>query len=109
MKLNSIAVIDFMNADRVIEKLIESETQTRGKIDFEIKRSVKNGIIHKNIKFQDNGVNYDFTEKVKAINLKKFKNYFSSVGLTLTETFGNYNLKEFDVKKSDRLIMVLTN
>lgn len=108
MKPNSVAVIDFMNAERVIEKLVESETQTRGEINFDIKRSVKNGIIHKNIKFQDNGVNYDFTEKVKAINLNDFHRYFANVGLNLRDTFGNYDLEKFNVKKSDRLIMVLT-
>ena len=108
MKPNSIAVIDFMNAERVIKKLVKSETQTRGKIDFKIKRYVENKIIHKNIQFKVKKINYDFTEKVKAINLEDFKNYFSSVGLTLTETFGNYNLDEFDVNNSDRLIMILT-
>ncbi|MCK5906977.1 MAG: methyltransferase domain-containing protein [Flavobacteriales bacterium] len=108
MKPNSIAVIDFMNAERVIENLVDSETQIRGKIDFKIKRYVEKNIIHKNISFNVKKINYDFTEKVKAINLEDFKKYFAIVGLNLKDTFGNYNLDEFDVKSSDRLIMILT-
>jgi len=108
MKPNSVAVIDFMNAERVVDNLVEAETQTRGKIDFKIKRYIDKNIIHKNIAFKVKKIDYDFTEKVKAINLVDFKKYFSTVGLTLTETFGNYNLDEFDVAKSDRLIMILT-
>ena len=108
MKQNSVAVIDFMNAEKVVENLVTSETQKRDTVDFRIKRFVENGIINKNIQFQDNGVDYDFTEKVKAIKLDDFKRYFTKVGLNLKYTFGNYNLDEFDAKSSDRLIMILT-
>ena len=108
MKPNSVAVIDFMNAEKVIKNLVNTEIQKRDNLDFEIERFVKNGIIHKNIKFQDDGIHYDFTEKVKAIKLDDFNRYFDKVGLVLESTFGNYNLDEFDVKNSDRLIMILT-
>ncbi len=108
MRPNSVAVIDFMNAEKVIRNLIDSEVQKRGTIDFKIRRYVEDNIIHKNIKFQDNGLDYDFTEKVKAIKLSDFRKYFSEVGLELKETFGNYNLDEFDANSSDRLIMILT-
>lgn len=107
MKPNSVAVIDFMNAEKVVNNLVDSEIQKRDTIDFHIKRYVKDDIIHKNIKFEDKGVNYDFTEKVKAIKLSVFEEYFSEVGLELIETFGNYNLEKFDVLSSDRLIMIL--
>lgn len=108
MKSNSVAVIDFMNAHKVIENLVSSEVQKRGHIDFNINRFIENGIINKNIKFSDGDTNYNFTEKVKVIELDKFKEYFSTVGLKLITTFGNYNLEDFDENNSDRLIMILT-
>lgn len=108
MKNNSITVIDFMNAEKVVNNLVESEIQKRDNIEFKINRFVKNNIINKNIKFSDNGVDYNFTEKVKAIRLDHFENYFAKVGLKLKESFGNYNLEKFNPKTSDRLIMILT-
>lgn len=108
MKPNSVAVIDFMNAEKVVCKLVGSEIQKRGDIDFEIHRFVKDNIIHKNIKFKDNDVKYDFTEKVQAIKLSNFESCISKVELKLVKTFGNYNLEEFDVNSSDRLILILT-
>jgi len=108
MKKNSIAVIDFMNVEKVKNQLIEQEIQKRDNINFNINRYIKNNIIHKNITFYDNEVKYSFTEKVKAISLNDFKNYFNKVGLNLKECFGNYNLDNFDSKTSERLIMIFT-
>ena len=108
MKDDSVAVIDFMNAEKVVKNLVENEVQKRDKISFEINRYVKNNIIHKNIKFNDDGNNYDFTEKVKAIKLNDFIKYFDTVGLKIKDTFGNYNLDAFDPQTSDRLIIILS-
>ncbi|MEN8137758.1 MAG: class I SAM-dependent methyltransferase [Bacteroidota bacterium] len=108
MNSSSIAVIDFMNSEKVIKNLVNSEVQKRGNLDFHIKRYVEHNIIHKNIKFRDKGIDFDFTEKVKAIRLDKFKDYFNRTGLKLVKTFGNYDLEGFSPETSDRLIMILT-
>lgn len=105
---NSLAVIDFMNVKKTISLLTKKEIITRGNINFDINRRVENNMIIKNISFSDKKIDYNFTEKVKAIDLKKFKQYFEISGLKLKAVFGNYNLETFDKETSDRLIMLIS-
>lgn len=99
-------VIDFLNADYVINNLVEHEVKTVDGIDFYINRSVKNGYIFKEIQFTDKGKSYSFTEKVEAITLSDFKYYFEKAGVTLLDIFGDYKLNKFYKESSKRLILV---
>lgn len=100
------AVLDFMNVNKVINNLVESETKEVEGITFEIKRWVADGYIFKNIQFSHEGESYDFTEKVKALTLKDFEQMMEEAGIYLLETFGNYKLQKFYSNESDRLIMI---
>ncbi len=106
LKENGIGVIDFLNANFIIDNLIPEETKIVDDITFNIKRFVKNGFIHKQIDFKDQGQDFSFTEKVKAITLDQFKSYFENAGLTLLEVFGDYNLSKFHSTTSPRLILI---
>ncbi|WP_029034933.1 class I SAM-dependent DNA methyltransferase [Salinimicrobium terrae] len=99
-------VIDFMNVKKVIRELVPSEIKKVKGIDFKISRRVENGFILKDIKFEDEGEEYTFTEKVMALTLEKFRLYFFKAGIELVHTFGNYNLEPYDESTSDRLILV---
>ena len=68
-------------------------------------RAFDNYII-KDITFSDNGENYQFQEKVKALTLTDFTNFISNAGLKIIDIFGNYKLENFDVTSSDRLILI---
>ena len=61
----------------------------------------------KNIKFEDNGKKFEFTEKVKALNYSDFYKIFDSIKLEITNKFGDYQLNKFDPKRSDRLILIV--
>jgi len=100
------AVIDFMNADYVIENLVPEEIKTVDGIDFHIKRWSEDGVILKNIQFEHEGTAYDFTERVRAFTKQDFEAMMGQVGIYLLDAFGNYRLQKFDVEESDRLIMV---
>jgi len=106
LKETGCAVIDFMNVERVINNLVPKETKTVDTITFDIKRFVKDGYIHKEIRFRDDGADYFFTEKVKAITLQDFIAYFEAAGLYLLELFGSYQLEKFDPVNSERLILM---
>lgn len=106
LKPNAYGVIDFMNVKKVIRKLIPSEVKTVKDIDFHISRKVEEGFILKNILFQDQGKEHFYTEKVRALELEDFREYFSKAGLELLHCFGNYQLEEYDEEQSDRLILV---
>lgn len=100
------AVIDFMNVDYVLKNLIPEETKTVDDIDFHIKRYEKDNQIYKDISFADNGTEYNYTEKVKALRLENFESLMQEAGIHLLDIFGDYKLHKFDKKQSERLIMI---
>ncbi|WP_448607515.1 SAM-dependent methyltransferase [Paenimyroides ceti] len=100
------AVLDFMNVHKVIGQLNPTETKTVDGIVFHITRSYQDGFILKNIKFNDKGQDFDFTEKVKALTLQDFEELMEQSGIYLLEVFGDYKLNRYYEKESDRLIML---
>lgn len=100
------AVIDFMNVTHVINTLVPLETKTVEGIDFHIKRYEKEGYIFKEIDFRDQGENFHFIEKVKALTLHDFENLMEEAGIYLLDIFGDYKLKKFHKTESERLIMI---
>lgn len=101
-----LAVIDFMNAEKVIKNLVPTEVKTVEGIDFHITRKYENGFIYKNIKFEDKGESYDFTERVRALTLEDFETMMEKSDIYLLDIFGNYKLQKFNNEESDRLIMI---
>jgi len=106
IKNNGVLVLDFMNCNKVINNLTQSESKVVDKITFNISRTVVDGFITKNINFKDQDQEYYFQEKVKAITFETFKSYFKAANLKIEATFGDYNLNAFDLQHSDRLILV---
>ena len=100
------AVIDFMNVNQVIENLVAEETKIVDGITFHIKRSHADHFIIKEIDFEDDGETYHFTEKVSAFTLDDFQTMMDEAGIYLLDTFGDYKLKKFHKKDSERLIMI---
>ena len=99
-------VIDFFNADFIIENLVAEETKQIDGITFNIKRFVENKKIIKEIRFEDKGETYNFTEKVSAFTLSDFEAMMEEAGIYLLEIFGDYKLKKFYKTQSERLIMI---
>lgn len=99
-------VIDFLNAQQVIDTLVPTETKTVDGIDFHIKRFYIDGNIYKEIDFEDQGCAYHFTEKVRAFTLPDFEAMMETAGIHLLEVFGDYKLHKYSPKSSERLIMI---
>ena len=106
LKDRGIAVIDFLNADHVINNLVAEDIKIIDDITFNIKRYVQDGYIIKDISFEFENKPYNFTERVKAITLKDFKVMFEKANVQLLDVFGDYKLKKYDTFNSERLIMV---
>jgi len=106
LKPNGILVIDFLNAEKVINNLVPQETKQVGNICFELQRIYEQGRIIKKITVIDEHEKYHYEEQVSALGLADFTTYFSVSGMELINLFGNYNLDEFDPSKSERLIMI---
>ena len=99
-------VIDFMNVEYIVENLVAEETKTVEHITFHINRFVKDGFIYKEIRFEDAGKEYFYTEKVQAITLKDFERYFEQTDINLLAIFGDYKLNKFYSNTSKRLILL---
>ena len=101
-----VGVIDFLNIEYVQKNLVAYETKIIDEIKFYIKRSIKNGYIYKEINFKYDDEDYTYTEKVKALSLNDFKNYFKKAGINLLFTFGDYQLNKYQPENSSRLILI---
>jgi SAM-dependent methyltransferase len=99
-------VIDFMNSDFVIDNLVAEEVKIVDDIVFNLKRFVEDDFIVKDISFSVDGKNYNFQERVKALTLTDFISMFEAASVFLLDVFGDYKLRKFNAKTSERLIMI---
>ena len=106
LKDDGKVIIDFMNTLFVKNNLVIEETKVIDDLIFKIKRKSDGKHIYKEIKFNDQK-DYFYQEKVMDLTLNDFENYLKRHNLKIIKTFGDYNLNEFDIENSERLIMVI--
>lgn len=100
-----VLVIDFMNAHKVVKGLVKSESKTIDGITFNLKREVVDGFIVKTIQFSDEGQDFEYQEKVQALQLSDFENYLKQTNFSIYKVAGDYNLGNFELENSNRLII----
>jgi hypothetical protein len=98
-------VLDFMNANKAIKSLIESEVKTLNGIQFRISRKHNGTHIIKRIRFEDGGESYDYTERVQTLKLDDLKALLAPL-FKIEMVFGSFDLDSFVPEKSDRLIII---
>ena len=106
LKDDGTVIVDFMNTLFVKNNLVIEETKVIDDLSFKIKRKSDGKHIYKEIKFNDQK-DYFFQEKVMDLSLNDFENYLKRHNLKIIKTFGDYNLNEFDIENSERLIIVI--
>lgn len=106
LKPGGFVLIDFMNTEVVVQKLVEQESKTMDGIRFDISKFIEGDFIVKKISFYDNNTGYEFAEKVQALTLPDFEQMLLSGGFTIKNLFGNYALDEYKRGSSERLIIV---
>jgi len=99
-------LIDFFNAQKVIELLVPYELKTIDGIDFQITKKVENQSIIKDITFLDKGQTYQYQEKVQALSYADFIMMLAASGFDIKQTWGDYQLNGFDENISQRLIIL---
>ncbi|MBA3649778.1 MAG: class I SAM-dependent methyltransferase [Chitinophagales bacterium] len=99
-------IIDFFNAKTIANKLPYSGQISHDGIMFYIVKAMEDGTIRKKIYFQDLGKEYEFEERVQALQLADFAKYFANSGLVVKDVFGDYQLNSFDESLSERLIII---
>jgi len=101
-----LLVIDFMNANHVINNLVKSEVKHVDDINFHIERKFDGKHIYKEIEFSDQGTNFHFTERVQALTFDIFEKLLLQSGFRILRTFGDFDLSPFDNIESNRLILI---
>ncbi len=98
-------LIDFMNVEKVIKRLVAKETKTVNDITFHLERKVVDGYIIKNISFEDEGKQFSYQEKVEALGYRDFDCMLYGL-FNIEAIYGDYSLNGFDIENSDRLILL---
>lgn len=99
-------VLDFINCRKAISNLVYSEIKEMDEVRFEISRKFQDKKIIKEINVFHGNEQLKFVEMVQALELKDFQKFFKIAGFNILETFGDYQLNNFDEKNSDRLILI---
>lgn len=103
---DGIGVIDFMNSEYVIQHLVPSNTIEIEGIQFDIKRTFKEGIITKTIDIFDGDKVISYEERVQAFFYQDFIDMISKANLSFMACFGTYDLEPYNAQTSDRLILI---
>ena len=102
---DGLIFIDFLNSEKIKMTVnILKETKNISGIKFSISKQIIDNYVVKNIKVKDKGNTYDFQEKVQLLNIKDFKKMFEISGFEIISTYGNYQMKPYDLDSS-RLIL----
>jgi len=102
-----VLVIDFLNINKIKEKLITTESIKKDNILFNISRSIQKKQLVKTIDFEVEEEQFHFEEKVRSFSFEDFEIMSGHAGLEIINVFGNYELEPFDPANSDRLILLL--
>ena len=107
LKKGGILVIDYLNKEHSLSKLIPEETVQRGSYAFHIKRTLKDSHFIKDIFLRDkDNKERHYIESVAAFALSDFIQMFKKAGLSLIATFGDYQLNAYHPTDSPRMIMI---
>ncbi|MGF1533712.1 MAG: SAM-dependent methyltransferase [Bernardetiaceae bacterium] len=106
LRLGGLFLIDFLNPDRVLGRLVPEEVQVHEGVRFGIRRQIEEGYIVKTIAIEDGAEHLNFQERVRAITRDDFVNDFAAAGLAIQELWGDYQLQPFASQHSERLIVL---
>lgn len=106
LKPGGVFLLDYFNSDWIQANLIAEESKTVEGITFHLTKWIENGHVHKTVAFEAEGRHFTHTETVRLFSLEDFQELFTACHLTITKTFGDYDLTSFDEQNSKRLIVV---
>lgn len=107
LKTNGLFIFDYLNKNYVINHFISYEEKLIKNIKFKIYKSIINNKIIKTIKIDDNSKELVFYEKVHLFSFLKLQIEFKKRNLIIQNVFGSYKLQDYDIKKSERMIIIV--
>lgn len=101
-------VIDYLNVHYAEARLVASEVRQIGDTQYDIQRWDDETHFYKKITVTDPSLKQPmaYTERVAKFSLGDFTDMLSYQGLQVQEVFGDYSFNHYDVKQSQRLIIL---
>ncbi len=108
VKPNGIFVIDYLNVHYAEDHFVLKEETIIDDIHFHITRSQDEEHFYKKIQIEHDAVLHKeiYTEKVAKFSLGDFTEMLAYQQMQVQQVFGDYNLGQYDVRKSPRMIII---
>ena len=108
LKPTGTLLFDYLNVHYVEERLVHNEMKNVGDTQYEIHRWMDEDHFFKKIIVTDPSLSepQTYIEKVAKFSLGDFTDMLSFQKMQVTEVFGDYNLRSYDVRNTPRLIVV---
>jgi len=107
LKAEGTLVIDYMNADYSQSNLSPFEEKEIDGVIYEIERWSDDRQFLKRIKIRDPKTEIaEHIERVAKFKLEHFEKMLKLAGMKIQSVYGDYQLNEFDLSNSPRLIMI---
>ncbi len=106
LKPNGIFVFDYFNCHKIVSLGELKLTKTIDGIEFNIHKKIVDNTVIKSINFIADGKPFHFEEHVELLSKKELEDFFNIAGLHIIHTYGNYDLHNFKLEESDRLILL---
>lgn len=107
LKRNGIFVFDYLNSNFLKENLVGEEIKFIDGIEFKIVRKILNNSVLKIIQVNTQNQNFQFQESVRLFNINQLREELKKRNLILENIFGSYELEDFNIKNSKRIIMIM--
>jgi SAM-dependent methyltransferase len=101
-------VLDYLNVDWVLNRLVPEEDSEIEGVRFKIRRTLEAGHIHKEIRVQDGNAHFTFHEWVSAFTLSDFERMLGQTGFRIQKLWGDYQGNPYHKETSQRLILFCT-
>jgi SAM-dependent methyltransferase len=98
-------IIDYFNADKVLQDLIPEEEKYIHEIRFKIRKYVEKGGIFKEITVFDGAHTEQHTEEVQLLSKAYFEAMLIQTGFEIHDKWGDYEGNDFAQDRSPRLIL----
>ncbi len=106
LKPRGLFLLDYFNSVWVAENLVRSDIKIVDGIEFHLKRNIRDGHVFKTVEFLTEGKSFSFRERVRLFTLADFQSLFATAGMKIIRLYGGYDLSDFDVRHSKRLIII---
>jgi SAM-dependent methyltransferase len=108
LKPGGLFVIDYINVHYAEEHLVHDEIKEISGTTYTIHRWDDETHFYKKITVTDKSLAkaIEHTERVAKFSLGDFNDMLSFQGMQIAEVFGDYELNEYDVRKTKRLILI---